>query len=623
MTQSVAGSHRGLEKELIGAQAGLPDLRTIPAMILENAHQRGGAPAVTWTVGTDTHTLSWTAYRHRILNVARALVDMGVGPDRDVAIILGNTVEHLVADIAAIHCGAATIGVYRTFSDEQIHHVLADAAPAVVIVQDDDTAKRIAEMTWAVPDPFQVVAVSSAGGVLDWNQLEAAGERAGAATIAELDRRLAAIDVNRPLTYIYTSGTTGPPKGVTLTTSNIVRATEALVGCGWLDHDYRSVSYLPLAHIVERLFSLYVPVHVGGHVVCCPNSADLTSMLVRFRPTAFFGVPRIFEKLRTGIESMLASPAMAELRPQIAEERRVLAEASRLRRADQLVPAHLHSAEVLARQGAVRQVRARMGLDKVSSFACGAAATTEDLIEFWASIGIEVYLGYGMTENSGIVTCDRAGSGAAGSVGLPLPGWEISIAGDGEILLRGPGNTPGYRNRAEATAELFTSDNWLRTGDIGHLDAAGRLHITGRKKDLLVTAAGKNIAPGTIESQLVGRSFIDQVMVFGEAKPYLVALIAVDAPALAGFAAAHGITDAEDPSALVEHPKVQAEVERLVTQANASLSRPEQIKKFAVLPDPWTPLSGELTATLKLRRNVVSTRFSEIIDGLYADARHP
>ena len=589
---------------------------TIPALIFENASLCPLKPAVSWLEKGTIQTLSWAEYRSRIVAAALGYVELGVGPGRDVAIPLGNRVEHIVADLAAAHCGAASVSIYQTLSDEQIAHMLMNSAPAVVIVEDDAAARRVAGLKWGKSYEAQIVAVHSTGESHEWSHLESAGERSHIANTRELNSRLATLKPDAPLTYIYTSGTTGPTKGVLLTTENILTEVESMIGSGIVDFDYRAISYLPLAHIVDRLLSIYTPARLGGHVVCCPNLSGLLPLLVQFQPTHFFGEPRIFEKLRKRVESMLDSPSLVGVKPKVDEERRVLAEASGLHRGDQLVPADLTSAAVRARAGAVRDIRARIGMDKASTVGCAGVAMTEDLHEFWASLGIEVLLSYGLTENAGPVISDRTGSGAAGSVGLPMPGWEVRITEEGEILVRGPGNTVGYRNRPDATADLYTEDGWMRTGDIGRIDEAGRLHITGRKNDLLISSAGRNISPASIELRLTGRSIIDQVMIFAEAKPYVTALITLDPTTLVSFAVAKDISW-YDPSTLQEHPVVHAETDRLVAEANALLSRPEQIKKYAILSSTWTPQSGELTPTMKLRRAVIQERFAEIVDSLY------
>ena len=456
-------------------------------------------------------------------------------------------------------------------------------------------------------------------GALGWPELGLLGTRDTAKWMTALEERMAHLDRSDPLTYVYTSGTTGSSKGVILTTDNLLDEVASVTRSGLLDHEYCSISYLPMAHVVERLWSLYVPAYLGGHVVCCPDPADLPAYLVRFRPSIFFGVPRVFEKLARLAETTMAVQ-FSDVGPTLESERTLLTRVSRLRRDGGSIAAELASAEAIAREGEVRRVRMRLGLDR-ALVGCGAAAMSEDLHDFWASLGIDVLLGYGLTETAGIAVSDRPGLGASGAVGLPMPGWEARIAEDGEILMRGPGNTAGYRSGPDATNELYAPQGWLRTGDLGTLDNAGRLHVTGRKKDILVTSAGKNITPSVIESRLSGQSFIDHAMVLAEGRPYVVALLTVDPEALREFAAGHHIAT-ESLDELVQHPVALARVDELVARANVRLSRPEQIKKYTVLSETWTPRTGQLTATMKLRRNVIERAYHHLVAALYGDPPH-
>jgi long-chain acyl-CoA synthetase len=312
----------------------------------------------------------------------------------------------------------------------------------------------------------------------------------------------------------------------------------------------------------------------------------------------------------------MGSPIFEQHHAELERERRILKEEWQLRRTDAPVAASLRTDAMRAREGVLRDLRTALGLDQTMFAASAAAPIAEDLIEFFASIGLEIGQGYGLSECGGAAVVDRFGGGSRGSVGLPLPGYEIRIAEDGEVQVRSPANTTGYRNRPDATAELFTPDGWLRTGDIGHLDEAGRLHITDRKKDVIITSAGKNIAPTAIESLLTGNQFLDRVIAMGEGRKYLVALLTADPPRLRAFAEAHRIRDTATDE-LIKHPAVLDTVRTLVDEANANLSRPEQIKNFALLADQWSVETGELTPTFKLRRSAIREKYREHVERLY------
>ncbi|MYS32887.1 AMP-binding protein [Streptomyces sp. SID4920] len=589
------------------------------------ASARATCPAVSWKRSDGTvATLTWAAYRELVLDAASALLYLGLRPAQTVAVLAGNRVEHLVADLAASHCGAASVSLYPTFSAEQLEYVVADAEPGIIIVE-AGAAERIASLPWVrnhrphlitLPQEQGDQAVRAPGAPTTWPELLGTGARLRTELVHEIERRSGALGDSSPLTYVYTSGTTGTPKGVILTHRNLLWGAEALERTGSFDYDYRVVSALPLAHVVERLWSLYLALYLGGHVWCCPDSRDLLASLRRHRPSYFMAVPRTWEKLQQGMEAYLASPALAGRHDALEADRHTLAAQWKLVQDDAAVPAALKTAAQLAREGVLRDVRHVFGLDRTLVAATGAAPMRSDVVEFFASLGIPVQQGYGLTESGGVAVAERGDVQGSGSVGLPLPGVAVRIAPDGEIEIRSPGNTPGYRNSKEATANLYTGDGWLRSGDIGRLDQAGRLHITERKKEILVNASGKNIAPTGIESLIAGRLFIDQVMVVGEGRPYVVALLTVDPAVLTAFAHTRGIPAAATED-LLRHPAVRGKAQTIVDQANALLSRPEQIKRFTLLPAAWSVEAGELTPTLKMRRKIIGNRYRTHIEALY------
>lgn len=593
------------------------DPDTVTALLHSQAAAHGDQPALSWQAGTAVETVTWSQYRDQVIEVAAAFLELGLQARQTVAIVAGNRAEHLIADLAAVHCGAATASLYQTLADDQLAQVIADARPAIIVAE-HEALRRVEQVHWVRENRPHLIALDDTApdGGHDWAGLTAVGAHHRDGAEAELGRRVSEIAPGDPLTYVYTSGTTGPPKGVVLTHANLAAQTEALVRSGGFDYDYRSVSFLPLAHIAERLWSLYLPLRVGGHVWCCPDAGTLVDALRAHRPSYVMAVPRVWEKLRAGIETALRSPAFDDSRDEADADRATLRREWSSRHNDEHVPAHLHAGAQRAQEGVLRDVRTMFGLDRVMVASSAAAPIHSELLEFFASLGIHLLQGYGLTETGGVAVCERPGGSGRGSVGLPLPGVEVKIAGDGEILLRGPSNTAGYRNRADATADLLTADGWLRTGDIGRVDEAGRVHLTDRKKELIITASGKNIAPTQVESRLAGRSFIDQALVFGEARPYLVALLTIDDTRLRVFADQHGLPRT-DTVALLEHPAVRSEADTVVAEANSHLSRPEQVKRFVLLPDVWGTGTGELTPTLKPRRRVIHQKYTEQLTALY------
>ena len=589
-------------------------------LLEEQAQRVPTQPALSWLSHDGRQTLNWAEYRHQVWAVASGLLDMGVKPGETVAILAPNIVEHYVADLAAILCGAVTVSLYPTLANEQLAHILADAAPVVVVSADATAADRISR---ALPknSAARIVCVHgdgevSAGSHVAWADVLTRGSSSLESNHGELSTRLANSRSDDVATYIYTSGTTGMPKGVILTHANLLYVMEACDRMGFFIGGYRVISYLPLAHIAERLWSLYFPLKTGGDVLLCPDQGQLMTYLRLQRPSFFMGVPRVWEKLRDAATMILSAEPYASRSAEVAADREVLAQAWSLTQDGSLTTGHQVRA-LKAREGILHDLRRDLGLDRTVNPGCGAGALPEDLRDFWRSVGVDVTQAYGLSETTGVATWERIGGGSRGSAGFALPGCEIAIAEDGEILVRSPGNTPGYRNRSRAE-RLFVGD-WLATGDIGHLDGAGRLHVTDRKKEMIVNGAGKNISPTAIEDKIAGHGFINQVVAIGDGRPYITVLMTINEPALLSFAMEREI--AGTMSELVVNRVVLEEAQRVVDLANERLSRPEQVKRFRLVSDQWSVESGELTPTLKLRRRAVLARYSAVVDALYDQPR--
>jgi long-chain acyl-CoA synthetase len=420
-------------------------------------------------------------------------------------------------------------------------------------------------------------------------------------------------------TVVFTSGTTGAPKGVVLTHRNVVYEATALLAANNLTDAGTSVSYLPFAHIAERMLSMYLPYVAGGQVRLLADASELAETLRELRPTRFFGVPRIWEKIQTLVSAGHGAADefnTAEVQAALDTGRRYVTS----RQSGSVTPAGLLEEFSRADAQVLSGLRSRAGLDRLAWATTAAAPMPEQTLNFFAGLGIRIYDAYGMTETSGTATTNTEAAYRLGSVGLPLPGVRIDIADDGEILLQGPAVSPGYYGQIEAGVDPSTSGRWLHTGDLGRRDADGFLHIVGRKKEMIITSSGKNIAPAALEELLLESEFISNAMVYGDRRPFLVALIIIDATAVR--AAIAGGSAAMDIDDLMASTEALTLVQRAVDGANARVSRPEQVKKFALLPEQWTPQGGQLTPTLKLRREVIATRHSRLIDGLYGGPTH-
>src|SRR6266542_2436345 len=572
--------------------------RTVCDLLQDNADRHGDAPAASWRDGGTWHTLGWREYRQRVVEVAAGLASLGVD-----------------------HGGAVPTTLYATLAPEQIRYCAAHCAAKVAILEHRDLAKRWQELREGLPALQHVVVLEGAGeltgweGLLGWDELLARG-RDALATDPDLAGRLRArVRPEDPVTLLYTSGTTGPPKGVILSHRNVLYECAALDRLTGLPDGIAGVSYLPFAHIVERLFSLYAALWKHNQVYFCPELTEVISYVQHARPLALFGVPRVWEKVWSGLVARLDAEPPRRRRladAAIAAARQVV----RRRQRGQAVPLVLRARHALLDRLVLAKIRAGLGMDRCRYLLSGAAPLAVDLAESLAALGLPVVEVWGLTETTGAATGNPPDAIRIGRVGAPLAGIELKLADDGEVLVRGPITTPGYLGQPEETAELLDADGWLHTGDVGTLDQAGHLRIIDRKKELIITAGGKNISPATIEALLKEHPLVGQALAFGDRRPYVVALVVLDHEVVAGWAGQRGIADAS-LAALAEHPLVVEEIQHAVAAANQRLARVEQIKQFKILPAEWTAESEELTPTLKLKRRVIHGKYAPEIDTLY------
>jgi len=420
------------------------------------------------------------------------------------------------------------------------------------------------------------------------------------------------------LTLIYTSGTTGPPKGVQLTHDNLIQAVRSFDQIIAFPSDGRVVSYLPMAHIAERNCSHYLPLMLGFTVTCCPNPREVIGYLPEVRPTWFFAVPRIWEKLKAAMEAGMAAEQDEERKKATQWAFDVGLRKIRAEQAGEEVPQELAAEYAKADEQVLSKIRGMLGLDELESLNVGAAPTPREVIEFFHALGLPLAELWGMSETTGAGACNPPDKVKIGTVGPAAPGIEIKLADDGEVLIRGPVVMPGYRNSPEQTAEALDSDGWLHTGDIGELDDDGYLKIVDRKKELIINAAGKNMSPANIEAKVkAAHPLIGQAIAIGDGRPYNVALITLDPDVAPAFAQQQGIEDMSFEN-LASQEAVIDEVQKGVDAANQSLARVEQIKKFKLLPTDWEPGGDELTPTMKLKRKPIAEKYTAEIDALYS-----
>jgi len=561
-------------------------------------------------------TITWGDYAGRVRQIAAGLAGLGVGRGDTVALMMTNRPEFHLADAAALHLGAIPFSVYNTFAAEQIAQVLANAGNRVVLCE-EQFAPRLAEV---------------AGGTAVEHVVCVDGQPAGTVTVEEMvaggdpgfgfEACWRAVQPDDVLTLIYTSGTTGPPKGVEITHAQMMAqltATSAVLPSGPGD---RLISYLPLAHIAERMASHYSPMLTGVQVTPLADAKALPGALTDVRPTIFGGVPRVWEKLKAGIETLVAYEPDQARRQAVRDAFGV-----GLRYVDATlageVPAGLAEAYQRADEQVFSQIRLLLGLDQIRGAVSGAAPIAPEILKFMLALGIPVTEVWGMSECSCIGTANPPEAIRIGTVGKAIPGVQLKLAGDGELLLRGPIVMKGYRNDPARTAEAIDPGGWLHTGDLAAIDEDGYVTITGRKKELIINAAGKNMSPAAIEGAVLAASLlIAQVVAVGDRRPFIVALIALDPDAAAAFAAQHGITDPA-PAILADDSAIRAAIGAAVEEANGRLSRVEQIKRFAIVPAFWEPGGDEITPTMKLKRRAVTAKYADVIESLYAAAGAP
>ncbi|MCW2948216.1 MAG: AMP-dependent synthetase and ligase [Actinoallomurus sp.] len=588
-----------VEKEIQGA--------TIAHALLETAERHPDAPA--FTQGDET--LTWGETRQRVLRIAAAFAALGLERGDVVALMMPNRTEHVLADLGTVHAGGTPTTLYATLAPEQVAYVAGDCAAKYAVLDGRDQLDRWLPVLSELPGLRRVIVLNDCPEgepFIPWESFLSLGDGT-----CERWRDLHHDDT---LTVLYTSGTTGPPKGVVITHRMALYECEVSNATSGLPTPSVGVSYLPFAHIADRVLSIYLPIVRASHIHFCADPARLSAVLATARPHRFFGVPRVWEKMMAAIQAVLGAEQDEAKRAAVASAMaagRAYVESCEYGR--ETTPAVLAAYEE-ADAAVLSVMRSLIGLDRVRHTLSAAAPLPIEVARFFAGLGLCILDVYGMTETTGAATGNLPEAFKLGTVGRPMPGIELRLAGDGEILLRGTTCTPGYLNRPEATAELLDSDGWVHTGDLGEIDADGFLKVVDRKKEIIITAGGENIAPSLIENLLKEHPLVGQALAYGDQRRYVVALVTLDGEVAPVWAAAHGIEG--DLEALAEHPLVLEEVGTAVQEANERLARVQQVKRWRLLPDEWTAESEELTPTLKVKRGVVHAKYAPVIDTLYA-----
>jgi long-chain acyl-CoA synthetase len=587
---------------------------TIVSRLFEQASTRPDAPALFTKQRGAWRAISYRSYAHTVRELARALLALGFTTGDTVSILGFNRPEWAYAAVGAMAAGGAAAGIYTTSSASEIRYIAGHAESKVLVVEDATLLERVLSIADELPALQKIVTMlpcdSRDPRVIGFDAFLATGK---AVDTERLDQRIASLEPGGLASLIYTSGTTGPPKGVMLSHDNLAftaSLAQELAGAGASDC---SLSYLPLSHIAEQMFTIHGSVTMGGSVYFAESLEKVPDNLKEVQPTLFFGVPRIWEKFHAKVSGGIAN-AKGPKRRLVEWARRVGLRVSQLRMKGR-EPVGLLALEYKAAKRLVfDKLKPAMGLGRARFCVSGAAPIAKEVLEFFASLDVVILEVYGQSEDCGPTSCNLVGRTKLGTVGPPAAGVTVKIADDGEILVRGRNVFLGYMKDPEATREVLV-DGWLHSGDLGALDEDGFLTITGRKKDILITAGGKNIAPKNLEADLKNHPLVSEAVVIGDRRKYLTALVTLDPEALEAFGRTHGLGPAE----LHQHPSVRASIQATVDEINKDLARVETIKRFTILSRALSIESGELTPTLKVKRKVVSEHFASEIEAMYAE----
>ena len=592
----------------VGATSRGTGSKTMADLGLIAAQKFGDSPALMHKVGDEWIKVSYKQFGDALREVGGGLIDLGIQPGDKVAILSNSRPEWVYANFSILASGAASVAIYQTNSPEECHYVLDHSESKAVFVEDVEQLAKIREVQDQLPNLAHIIVFDASGGDIgDAIPLDDLRGR-GAQHKDELEQRAQAVSGDDPCLFIYTSGTTGPPKACITSHANYRAVTTMTTERDVVTEGEAIYLFLPLAHSFAQLVA-FTAVEVGAAVAFWEKDPQkIVANLMEVKPTYFPSVPRIFEKIYT-----LAN-ANAEDPEQLKKAIQVGLKVRELRERGEDVPAELQQHFDAAEEKLFSNVRNLFG-GQIRQAVTGAAPIAREILEFFYACGVPVMEGYGMTETSTVATVNTPEEHRFGSVGKPLPGVDVKIADDGEVLIKGPNIFQGYYKNEDATRETI-EDGWLHTGDLGRLDEDGFLYITGRKKDIIITAGGKNITPANLENGLKQNRWVSQAIVVGDKRPYLIALVTLDPEEAAAFAQQHGIAVEEVP----ESEAMRAEIQKAVDEVNSHVGRVEQIKKFKILPHDFSQETGEMTPSLKVKRNVVNEKYADVVDQVYAAA---
>jgi long-chain acyl-CoA synthetase len=583
---------------------------TIPHRLLRQGIERPSTVAYQAKVNGRWQPTTWRTYADQVRSAARALIALGLPRGGKVAILGFNRPEWVILDHAAMMAGGAAAGIYTTCSAEEVQYIVHHSEALVMLVEDAAQLAKVKAQRDKLPLLQWIVmmrgATATGADVLTWDDFM--GKADGTPDVV-LDQRVDAIEQADLATLIYTSGTTGPPKGVMLSHENLAWTSRCLMEVGGGRDSDVSLSYLPLSHIAEQMATIHMPATAGSTVYFAESIEKVPDNLKEARPTVFFGVPRIWEKFHAGLAAKFGEVTGGKKRL-LDWAREVCSEVNARLDRNERVPMLLDAQYRLANKLVISKLKLAIGFDRARSLISGAAPISPDVLAFFSSLDLPIREIYGQSEDTGPTSFNLVGKTKIGTVGPSLPGLECKIADDGEILIRGPNVFLGYFKEPEATAEAL-KDRWLCSGDLGTFDNEGFLSITGRKKEIIITAGGKNIAPKNIEAALKQSPLIGECVVIGDRRKFLTALVTLDEIAARKLA--------PDSELLFDAMQIRSAIQAQIDQVNQTLARVEQVKKFAILPKPFGIDTGELTPTMKIKRKVVAQMYAREIEAMYTD----
>ena len=608
------------------AAAATTGLRTIAYLIPHAAAEHGEHAAVRYKRDGAWHDVTYTQLAENVQELALGLIELGIQPGERFCILANTRPEWSYVDMAATSAGAVVVPIYQTNSPEECLWVISDSDASSIVCENGQQLAKIAAIRDRVPGLRTIIVMDPPAGEAGGNgaasreappegviTLEEVRERGRSRSVEELEARRAAVRPEDPFTFIYTSGTTGPPKGCVLSHGNYRAIVDMIGEVGEIREDEVSYLYLPLAHSFALLIQL-AAFDLGSTLAYFGGDAkQIVPELMEVKPTYLPSVPRVFEKIYTIAHGAIeAQPPEERRRTQAAIELGV--KVRDMINHGEPVPEEMQKQFDEDDEELFKNVRAIFG-GRVRHATSGAAPIAREILEFFYACGVPVLEGYGMTETATAATISTLENHRFGTVGRALPGVQLKIADDGEILIKGPNIFQGYHNRADASFGAI-EDGWLHTGDLGSIDEDGYLSITGRKKDIIITAGGKNLTPANIENDLKQCRWISQAVMHGDQRPYPVVLITLDEEEIPVYAREHNLP--EDIPALSRSPEIRALIQHELDQANAKYAQVEQVKKFAILDHDLSQATGELTPTLKVKRNIVNEKYAGVFDALYA-----